>query len=136
MARSKGKGDIKKAPLSGVQLEIMDIVWRRGSATVADVRAAVGVKRPVARNTIQTLMTRLEEKGWLRHRAEGKTFHYVAAVPRRSAVARLTRQLLDTVFGGSAAGLVATLLDGGLSAEEAKRIRAMLDAAQREEGKP
>jgi BlaI family transcriptional regulator, penicillinase repressor len=136
MTRSTGGNNSQRPPLSGVQLEIMNIVWRRGGVTVADVRAAVAVKRPVARNTIQTVMTRLEEKGWLRHRVEGKTFHYVAAVPRRSAVVRLTRHLLDTVFGGSAAGLVATLLESGLAADEAKRIRDMLDAAERGEGRP
>jgi predicted transcriptional regulator len=73
--------------LSETQLEIMNIVWRAGEATVGEVWKALAVRRKVARNTVLTLMERLEKKGWLRRRADGHVFRYAAArdAKRRSA---------------------------------------------------
>jgi BlaI family transcriptional regulator, penicillinase repressor len=117
-------------PLSDAQLEIMQVIWQRGEATVADVWRAISGQRSVARNTVLTTITRLEEKGWLRHRTVGNAFVYAAVQPRHTALARMARNLIDAAFEGSAAGLVMTLLEGGrLSTGEAERIRAMLEEA-------
>lgn len=121
-----------RAPLSDAQREIMDIVWERGEVSVADVWRLLADRRPVARNTVLTLITRLVGKGWLVARREGNAFRYTADVPREEAQASQLRRLVDTVFAGSAEGLVLTLLgEGGLSAVEAQRIRAMLLKAGR-----
>ena len=119
------------APLSDAQLEIMNVIWDRGEATVGQVWRRVSGKRAVARNTVLTLITRLEEKGWLRHHVEGNAFVYSSVHPRQAVLAGLARKLIDGAFAGSAAGLVMTLLEGGsLSAEEAERIRSMLEEAR------
>lgn len=91
--------------LSEAQLEIMNVVWDRRETTVAEVWSCLSANRGVARNTIQTLMTRLEEKGWLRHRAVGQTFHYRAAFARQPTLGRLVQRLVDTAFAGSESGL-------------------------------
>jgi len=117
----------KLPPLSEVQAEIMNVVWDADEVTVTTVWQALSKRRPLARNTVQTLMSRLEEKGWLRHRADGNAFLYSAAVARSRARRQLVRRLVDTVFAGSAEGLVQALLDGrGISAEEAARIRVLI----------
>jgi predicted transcriptional regulator len=114
-------------PLAEAQLEIMNVVWDRGEATVGQIWRVLSARRRMARNTIQTTVTRLEEKGWLRHRTEGNVFVYSAAVARQATLRRMVRQLVDTAFSGSAEGLVMTLLsDRGLSPDEAERIRHML----------
>ncbi len=119
-------------PLSEGQLEIMNVVWERGEATVAEVWSALAAQRRVARNTVQTTMTRLEEKGWLRHRAEGQTFHYRAAVPQQATLGQVVRRLVDTAFAGSAEGLVLALLQSrGISQEEAQRIQALIERAEK-----
>ena len=59
------------SPLTAAQREIMEIVWARGEVTVAGVREALSAKRDVARNTVQTMMVRLEDRGWLTHREAG-----------------------------------------------------------------
>ncbi len=120
-------------PLSEVQLEIMEVVWERGEVTVAAVWKTLAERRNVTRNTIQTLMARLDERGWLRHRADGKTFFYRAAYPREAAQRQLVRNLVQSAFGGAAEGLVMTLLENGVSPEEAQRIREMIDRAATEE---
>ena len=117
---------------SRAQLAIMQEVWDRGEATVAEVWKALSGARPVARNTIQTMMTRLEEKGWLHSRAEGRAFLYRAAKTREEVLGGMVRRLVDSAFGGSAEGLILTLLkERGVSADEAKRIRKMIDGARK-----
>ena len=124
-------------PLSEGQIEIMNVVWdraARGGATVADVWEALSGRRQVARNTVQTMLTRLEEKGWLTHEADGPAFRYLPRHPREAAMRGLVRRLVDTAFSGSAEGLVMALLQGrGVSKGEADRIRSMIDQAERPE---
>ena len=118
-------------PLSEAQLEIINIVWDQGKATVGEVWRALAKRRSVSRNTISTMVTRLEEKGWLRHRVIGRTYLYSATHPREKVLPRLVHRLVDAAFQGSAEGLVLTLLEGGrLSAEEVERIKAMLEKAE------
>lgn len=119
------------SPLSDAQREIMEIIWDRGEATVSEVRAALLRNREVARNTVQTMIVRLEEKGWLKHRTSGRTFVYCANVPRRTSLGAKVSQMVDRMFAGSADELMTALLEyRGLSSDEAERIRAMIDDAE------
>lgn len=123
--------------LSEAQLEIMHVIWDKGEATVTDVWRELGKKRPVARNTILTLMDRLEKKGWLRRRADGQTHHYAAAVAREGTLGQVVRRLVDAAFAGSPEALVLALLEGrGVSDDEAKRIRQLIDNARRGRKQP
>src|SRR5260221_14584861 len=125
--------------LSEAQMEIMNVIWDRGEATLGQVHRALSGIRGVARNTIQTLMSRLVEKGWLRYRVEGKTHHYSAVLPRDLTQRNIISRVVDTVFGGSTEGLVLALLDAKpLSRGEAESILAMIERAEstdREEDK-
>src|SRR4051794_18000783 len=91
--------------LSDAQLEIMHVVWDGGEVTVTDVWTALSGRRAVARNTVLTLMDRLEKKGWLTRRADGQTHIYTAAVPRATTLGGVVRRLVDAAFAGSAEGL-------------------------------
>lgn len=126
---------MKELPaLSENQLEIMDVVWTRGEATLGDIWGELSQVRPVAKNTIQTLLTRLVDKGWLTYRAEGKIFHYAASRPRESTLSNVVRKLVDTAFRGSTEGLMMALFDGReLTKEEADRIRELIEKAERGE---
>jgi BlaI family penicillinase repressor len=118
-------------PLSEAQIEIMNIVWDRGEATVADVWRALAARRKVARSTVLTMIVRLQEKGWLRCDDAGHAFRYRAAVPREATLGTMIGRLVDTAFGGSAEGLILALLHGrGVSKEEARRIRKMVAEAE------
>ena len=72
--------------LSEAQLEIINIVWDQGTATVGKIWKALAERRPVSRNTVSTMVTRLEEKGWLRHRVIGH-------LDKRSLVVREVRRV-------------------------------------------
>jgi predicted transcriptional regulator len=119
-------------PLAEGQLEIMNVVWERGEVTVGEVWKALSGRRRVARNTVQTLLGRLKDRGWLLSRTDGHAHRYRAAVPRGDALRGMARRLVDLAFGGSTEGLLAALLGRrGVSAEEAERIRALIDQAER-----
>jgi BlaI family transcriptional regulator, penicillinase repressor len=75
----------------------------------------------------------MEDKGWLKHRAVGRTFFYSATLPRRATAGQKVIKLLDTVCGGSPERLMTALLNyRGLTAEEAARIEAMIKQARDE----
>ena len=120
------------SPLSEAQLEIMEIIWEKGEVMVNEVWEILSERRGLARNTVQTMMVRIEEKGWSKHRAVGRTYLYSAAQPRKATLGRTVKELLDTVFRGSAEDLVTALLENrSLSKGEADRIREMIDKAER-----
>ena len=117
--------------LSEAQQEIMEIVWERGEASVSDVRSVLESRRDVARNTVRTLLERMEEKGWLKHRIDNRTYVYSAAHPRESTIGQKVMDVLDQVCGGSPETLMTALLDyRGLKAKELARVRKMLNDAK------
>jgi BlaI family penicillinase repressor len=119
-------------PLTEAQREIMEVFWERGEATVSEVREALA-HRDLARNTVQTTIVRLEERGWLKHRELGRTFVYSANVPRSASLGAKVSQMVDRLFAGAPEELVTALIEyRGLTSDEAARIRSMInDAEQR-----
>jgi BlaI family penicillinase repressor len=117
--------------LTPAQGEIMDIIWGVGEVSASEVRRTLSKSRAVARNTVRTLLERMEEKGWLTHREEGRTFLYSAAQPRQVTIGQKVKEIVETVCGGSPEALVNALLDyRGLNSEELERIRQMLSQAR------
>jgi len=122
--------------LTPAQGEIMDIVWGCDEVSASEVRRILSKSRKVARNTVRTLLERMEEKGWITHREEGRTFLYSAAQPRQATIGQKVQQIVDTVCGGSPEALVTALLDyRGLNSGELERIREMLAQARAAENK-
>ncbi len=117
--------------LSPAQHEIMDCIWQHGELSVSGVRAILKPRRNVARNTVRTLLERMEEKGWLKHREEGRTYLYSAAQPQQATVGEKIVDVVERVCGGSPETLMAALINfRGLTKDELGRIRQMLDQAQ------
>ncbi len=121
--------------LTPAQGEIMEIIWELGEVSATGVRRVLAQTRPVARNTVRTLLERMEEKGWITHREDGRTFLYRAARPRHASIGQKVREIIETVCGGSPEALVTALLDyRGLSHGELARIRQMLAKARATKG--
>lgn len=117
--------------LSGAQLEIMQVIWERGEITVSEVWQAIGLHRAVARNTVLTVMDRLEKRGWLKKRSVGNTHVYSAAVSEETTLSETLKRFVDTFFGGSSESLMMTLLEErGVLPDEAKRIRDRIEKAR------
>src|SRR5687768_15307751 len=95
------------------ELEIMDILWRLGEASVREICDALAEKKRPAYTTVQTIVQRLEQKGALRRtRKIGNALMFEPAVTRKSAYRRVVDDLLS-LFGGSAQPVVAHLLETG-----------------------
>jgi len=117
--------------LSEKQREIMEVVWEYGEASVFEVRDELLKCRNVARNTVRTMMERLEEKGWLTHRVIGRTYFYAATVQRHVSLGQRFIDFIDKTCGGSPENLMSALLEHrGLDDAEMDRIQKMLNEAK------
>ena len=124
--------DAELPALSEAQLEIMNVIWDREACSVADVWKLLAERRGVSRNTVHTIISRLEEKGWLARRETSDGLHYAATVSRAEVQQRCVQKVIDTVFGGSAEGLVLALFNGDVvSKAEVDRIRQIITNAKR-----
>ncbi|HEY8375690.1 MAG TPA: BlaI/MecI/CopY family transcriptional regulator [Nannocystis sp.] len=114
--------------LSDLQLDLLRILWDRGEATAAEVHAALAEQdRELAPTTVSTMLSRLEKKGTITHRVEGRQFIYRALVSeaevRRSMLSRVT----DFFFGGDVSALVSHLVSGhDVDPDDVARLRQFL----------
>jgi predicted transcriptional regulator len=115
----------KKTPhLTDSELRLMDVLWERGSATVADVLDAMPKSIPLAYSTVLTTLRILESKGYLKHSKEGRAFVYRPAVARDHERQRAVSHLLRRFFDGSAEALMLNLIEREkVSPEELERLR-------------
>jgi predicted transcriptional regulator len=98
-------------PLSLLEQLVMDVVWRRGSATADIVRAALDPDRPLKDSSVRTVLKRLEDKGYLRHTVEGRTYVYSGSEPRQNIAVRAVKQILDRFCSGSVESLLVGMVD-------------------------
>ena len=120
-------------PLSRAQRELMEVIWDHGELGVLEATTLMNKQRPVARNTIRTLLERMREKGWLTHRVDGRSYLYSPTVPREESLGQRVMDMVDKACGGNPEKLMMALLDyRGLSEEEVLRISKMLEDAKKE----
>lgn len=101
----------RQPALTKLELELMQIIWRLGPATVSAVQAEL--PRPLAYTTVQTMLNILERKGKLRRELNGRAYVYAARVTEAKALGQGVRDLIDRMFGGSSEELVMSLLKNG-----------------------
>jgi BlaI family penicillinase repressor len=100
--------------LGEVEQLVMDYVWRHGPSTSEECREALVSTRPMKDSTIRTVLRRLEEKGYLTHSIEGRTFIYKARDARQSVAVRAVKGIIDRFCGGSAELLVLGMVDNAV----------------------
>src|SRR5947207_8723083 len=121
------------AGLSRRERQIMEILYQRGKASASEVREAMA--DAPGYSAVRALLRVLEEKGHVRHQAEGLRYVYVPTVARDKAKRAAVKHMLDTFFNGSAEQIVAALLDvssPALTREELDRMADMIDKARKE----
>jgi predicted transcriptional regulator len=115
-------------PLGETEMEILNIVWDLGEASVSDVRERILKYRKVAYTTVMTIMKNLADKDYLKYRKDGLSYIYSAAVNPDKVRYSLIDRLVDKVFKGSPTDLVQTLVKNeNLSEEERREIKNMID---------
>lgn len=121
----------KSSNLTDAELRLMDILWERGSATVADVVENLPKQPPAAYSTVLTIMRILENKGYVRHTKEGRAFIYHPLVAREQARESAVTNLLGKFFDNSPELLMLNLIEGKkIDAAELKRLRKMIAEAE------
>jgi predicted transcriptional regulator len=93
-----------------LQLEVLKTLWRIGAGTVAEIHQGLEGGARLAHNTVATLLRRLEARGLVRHRQEGRKFIYEPAVTERRVMGNVADDVLDRVFEGRLADMVSHLL--------------------------
>lgn len=109
------------------ELAVMSVLWKLGSASVTQVRDALD--EPLAYTTVLSALQTLEDKGYVRHEAEGRAYRYFATVDADVAGTSAIARIRDAIFHGSSERLFAQLVeDEGLSRAELERMRKLLAA--------
>jgi predicted transcriptional regulator len=113
------------------ELDIMSVLWRRGSGSVTEVREALGDE--VAYTTVLKILQILEEKGAVRHEAEGRAYRYFPKVEPAEAGDSALSRILEKIFGGSAELLLSRLVsDRNIPPGELARMRKLLEEMEEE----
>jgi predicted transcriptional regulator len=97
-----------KNPLTKLELQIMQVIWRRGTSNVTEVQEAL--EQSLAYTTVQTMLNILCRKGKVKRKLHGRAYEYSAAVSEANASGHALRDLVDRMFGGSSEELVMSLI--------------------------
>ena len=123
--------------LSGLQLAVLRVLWRRGEARVNEVQAdlASARGRTIAPTTVATLLSRLEKRGVLSHRREGRQYVYRALVSEEEISRSMVADLTSKLFAGETSELVAHLIrEQDLAPGDLAQIKRLIEEVERKRG--
>ena len=112
--------------------QIMDVVYRLGAASASEIQD--GIPDAPGHSSVRTLLTRLEAKGWLKHKQDGRRFVYLPTVARAKARRNALAHLVRVFFDGSVSETLSALIEaneGRIPQEEIDRMSAMIERARR-----
>jgi predicted transcriptional regulator len=119
--------------LTAPQLEIMKVLWERSEATVVEIQQALRAARPLAATTIATLLSRLEKRGLVTYRAEGRQYVYRAVLQEQDAQQHALVEVAQGLFAGDVPTMVSQLLSSHeLRPGDLARVRELIEAKELE----
>lgn len=126
--------------LGEVEQLVMDYLWTHGPSSSEACREALATSRPMKDSTIRTVLRRLEEKGYLTHEIQGRTFIYKASDARQNVAVRAVKGIIDRFCGGSAEQLLLGMVDNAvLDRKQLERLARRIaegKIAERKDDKP
>lgn len=126
-------GEHDKEGLTKLELQIMQVIWRRGASSVGEVQE--GLEQRLAYTTVQTMLNILHRKGKLKRRLQGRAYEYRATVTEAKALSHAVRDIVDRMFGGSSEELVMSLIKSKqIDAKKIAELSRRLEAGEGEEG--
>jgi BlaI family penicillinase repressor len=117
------KDDDSLADLGDLQREVAQVVWANAPVTAETVRERLS--RPLKESTVRTVLRRLEEKGYVTHTFDGRTYVYDAAEPRGRVAAKAVRRIVDWVCNGSVEEVLVGMVDTNMI--DRKQLRMLAD---------
>ena len=125
-------GKKKLKLMSPAETEILRLLWELNEATVQQVRDQLPADRKLAYNTVQTLLNRLERKGYLKHRVEGRSHIYLPSVKQKVVIKTTVSDFLSRLFNGDPKPLVQFLAeDGKIDEEDINRLRELINKGKK-----
>jgi len=122
------------AELGELERDLLSIVWRLGTVTAEQAREELN--RPLKDSTVRTVLRRLEEKGYLAHTVDDRTFIYRPAESRQRVAGRAAKRIVDWFCEGSVEALLVGMVDSKvLDQAELQRLAARIAEAQKQAGK-
>jgi BlaI family penicillinase repressor len=119
--------------LTNLQMDVMQVLWQRGEATVAHVHAALQDERKLAMTTVATLLSRLEKYGLLTHRSEGRQYVYRPLVSQSEVRRSRLTELIDQFFHGNPADLVYHLInEAEIDSEDIAHLQSLIESNEQE----
>jgi predicted transcriptional regulator len=129
-------GKTQDVALSDLQIAVMRVLWERGEPSTADVAEVLAAERGLKHTTVATLLTRLEKRGVVAMRRDGRQLFYRALVSEPDVRRSMVADLLSTLFGGDARALVSHLVDESeIAPGDLERLRKRLKSTAGEGGK-
>ncbi len=114
--------------LSPSETEILRLVWQLDKATVQEVCDKLPARRKIAYATVQTLLRRLEKKGYIKHHNRGKAHVFFPAVKQEAVIKRSVKDFLERLFGGDPVPLMQYLAQHGkINAEDVDKLKKLVD---------
>ncbi len=127
-------GGQDKEGLTKLELQIMQVIWRRGASNVGDVQE--GLEQQLAYTTVQTMLNILHRKGKLKRKLQGRAYEYNATVTEAKALSHALRDVVDRMFGGSSEELVMSLIKSNqLDAKKIAELSRRLEEGEERGGK-
>jgi BlaI family penicillinase repressor len=120
--------------LGRLEMQIMNIVWEKGKATVHEVKEALGKGRKPAYSTILTMMRKIEAKGYLEHDVDDRTYVYRPTISQDAARRSILGDILDRLFAGSPALLLNSLVEQNrVDEKELAQLKKLINEATEDE---
>ena len=114
--------------LTDLELDVMNIVWRLGHATVRQIVEGLREQRPLAYTTVQTVLTILTQKGFVEYTQQGRAYLYRAIIQPEGVRRETVSAVVDKLFAGSSRSLVLHLIESDkFTIEEAQNLKELLD---------
>ena len=123
MSPVRDKNDDDFEDLGELQREVVQVVWAHAPVTAEVVREHLS--RPLKESTVRTVLRRLEEKGYITHTVDGRTFVYDTAAPRGQVAARAVRRIVDWICNGSVEEVLVGMVDQNMI--DWKQLRKLAD---------
>lgn len=118
----------KLQPVSHAETEVLRLVWKLKKATVQDVCDSLPTTRKIAYATVQTLLRRLEKKGYLKHSRRGKAYVFFPAVKKEKVIKKSISEFLERLFSGDPVPLMQYLAEHGeIDADNIKRLKRIIE---------
>ena len=127
----------RRPPVSKAELEVARIVWRLGGATVRQVLESLPAERKIEYKTVQTFLRRLEAKGYLQGKRQGRSTFYKVRVRPDRVIRETVSDFVSRLFDGDALPLFEHLIsEQGLTSDDLRRLRELLDQKEEQQDEP